>query len=385
MKVVNSLTGRPIKYPRFNSEGKPILLPHALQQACDAAEDQARLMAKTSTLFNGQMVNAIGSPSGAIGFDIPITTMTTIIKEKSEQKFYDMLGKTPSDYVPFKVGQGAWSDFLLTYLVQKFADNLETGIIDMGSPSGRLAEATSGVKAVPVQTYTWAKQITWNMAQMNAAAKAGNWDLVSSLEESRKQDWDLGVQRWTFFGGRGLNGTNGTTYGLLNQPASRGVITNTTLITQKISSMNTTQFATFIQGLIDTYMVNTNYTTAPTHFVIPQDDYNGMATPLSPTFPVISVGEYLEKAIKQIVPTFKAVLPSAYAMPAYNSVVFGGGGKHVYCMYNYDPRSLRMDVTVPYSTTVPNTLNGWQLQSVAFGQLTGLYPYLPQEMIYFTF
>jgi len=385
MKVVNSVTGRPIKYPRFNSEGKPVLLPRNIQLMCDAAEDHAKMMSKMAMPFNA-ITNAVGSPGGAVGMDIPITTMTTIIKEKSEQKFYDMLGKTPSDYVPIKVGQGAWSDFLLTYLVQKFADNLETGIIDMGSPTGRLAEATSGVKGLAVQTYTWAKSITWNMGQINAAARAGNWDLVSALEESRKMDWDLGVQRWTFFGGRGLNGTNGTTYGLLNQPASRGVVTNTTLITQKISSMNTTQFATFIQSLIDTYMQNTNYTTAPTHFVIPQDDFNGMATPLSPTFPVVSVGKYLEDAIKQIVPTFKAVIPSAYAMPQYNKTVLNvGTGLHVYALYNYDPRSLRMDVTVPYSTTVPNTLNGWQLQSVAFGQLTGLFPYLPQEIMYFVF
>ncbi|HVN67641.1 MAG TPA: major capsid family protein, partial [Candidatus Sulfotelmatobacter sp.] len=362
--LILSNTGKPIKYPLLNSEGKPILLDRRLQEQCDMIEASCLQKAKEFGL-----VNAIGS-GGAAGMDIPITTMTTIIKEKSEQKFYKLLGFSVSDFIPIKVGgEGAWSDYLLTYLVQQFMGNFETGIIDMGSPNVRLAEVSTGVKGVPVPTYLWAKSIGWTIPQVNAAARAGNWDLVSSLEEAIKTDFDLGVQRWAFLGGRGLNGTSGQAFGLLNQP---GITENTTLITQPISSMNTTQFQEFIQALPNLFLANNNYTQPFTHFVIPASDYFGMAAPLSPTFPVVSFGEYLEKALKAAVPGFQKVLPLAYSQADKNSDVFGGDGKNVYAAYNFDPKTLRMDVPVPYSFTVPNTINGFHMQSVSYGQLTGL-------------
>lgn len=377
--MILSKTGKPIKYPLFNSDGTAKLLTRREQEVCDLIEMRSMEKAKEYMLLN-----AVGS-SGPAGMDIPITTMTTIVKEKSLQKFYKLLGFDVSDFIPIKVGgEGAWSDYLLTYLVQQFSGRFETGIVDMGSPNVRLSEVSTGVKGVPIPTYLWAKAINWTIPQVNAAARAGNWDLVSSLEEAIKTDFDLGVQRWAFLGGSNLNGSNGTAYGLLNQP---GITTNTSLITQPISTMNPTQFQAFIQALPNLFAVNTNYTTMFTHFVIPASDYYGMGAPLSATFPFTSFGEYLEKALKQMIPGFKKVLPLWYADGSNpdNVATFGGSGVQVYAAYNFDPKSGRMDVPVPYSFTVPNTLNGFHLQSVSYGQLTGYKQYLPQELMYFTF
>lgn len=386
-EMILSNTGRPIKYPMLDNEGRPKLLPYNLQVACDMAEADALQKSKQNALWNSlnQFQNAVGS-GGSVGMDIPITTMTTIIKEKSEQKFYKLMGRSVSDYIPIKVGgEGAWSDYLLTYVVQQFAGNFEEGIIDMGSPSARLAEDWVGVKGVPVPTYVWAKKIGWNIAQLNAAAKAGNWDLVGSLEEAIKTDFDLGVQRWAFLGGRGLSGNNGVSFGLLNQPATDGITTNTTLITQPISAMNPSQFATFVQDLVGLYLINTNATQLFSHFVIPLTDFVALTTPISPTFPNVSMMTYLEDAFKKVNPNFKGILPLAYCDGPFNSDVFGGNGTQVYALYNFDPKSLRMDVPVPYSFTVPNTLDGWHLASVSYGQVTGLKTYHPQELMYFTF
>ena len=94
---------------------------------------------------------------------------------------------------------------------------------------------------------------------------------------------------------------------------------------------------------------------------------------------------YLEDAFKKVNPNFKGILPLAYCDGPFNSDVFGGNGTQVYALYNFDPKSLRMDVPVPYSFTVPNTMDGWHLASVSYGQVTGLKTYHPQELMYFTF
>jgi hypothetical protein len=42
-----------------------------------------------------------------------------------------------------------------------------------------------------------------------------------------------------------------------------------------------------------------------------------------------------------------------------------------------------MQLPVPYSTTVPNSLDNFQLQDVAYAQFTGVQALKPREIIYF--
>ena len=356
MKVMNAL-GKPLRHVITNDKGDPIILNAQIQRQCDFQENYFR---------------------NALGVDIPITTMTTITKKVTMQKFFTVPGG-PIAYLPMREGQGAWSDQLLTYVQMMIADNMETGWVDMGSSGPRLAEVNTGVQGVFAPTKVWAKQLTWTIAQVEAAAKAGNWNLIESLEKARKKNYDLGIQRLAFLGARGANGTTGNFFGLLNQPATL-VNVNTTLITGLINAMNTTAFQTFVAGLLQAYRVNNNYTAYPTHFIIPEDDYNGLQAPVSPTFANISFFNYLETAMKAGIPGFQKILPCAYAIPANNPA-----GKHIYTLLNYDEESLRMDVPVGYTTTVANSLNGFQLQNVGYCQVTGVVPYRPAEMLYFQF
>ena len=64
-----------------------------------------------------------------LGFEIDITTLTTISKKITEQKFYQI---PFADYLPVRVGEGAFSSNLVTYRSFNLADDFATGIINTG-------------------------------------------------------------------------------------------------------------------------------------------------------------------------------------------------------------------------------------------------------------
>lgn len=310
----------------------------------------------------------------ALGFEIDITTLTAISKRVVEQKFFTV---PPADYLPLRVGDGAWASEILTYRDFAIGADFETGIINTAANDSRLAETDAGVDSVRNPILNWAKQVSWALFDLKLAARSGNWDLVTAKERSRKKNWDLGIQRIAFLGS---SGTPTTCMGLLTQST---VTANTALITKPISTMTAAEFATFVQGIIQAYRLNSNYTAFPTHFIIPESDYNGLTTPVASGFPVISMLEYLTNVFRTATmnPNFK-ILPLAYANKAIN-VDVSGLNKNRYTLLNYDEDSLRMDIPVDYSNTLQNTINGFQFQNVGYGQFTGVLAYRPLEMLYF--
>jgi hypothetical protein len=311
----------------------------------------------------------------ALGYEVPITTLTTIVKKISEQKFFEV---APADYLPVVVGQGSWSSQLTTYRSFDMADQFETGVMNTGVNNSRMAVADAAVDALNINVYNWAKSIGWSIFDLEQAAKSGNWDIVSAKEESRKKNWDLGIQRVAFLGARGLNGASGTCLGLLNQS---GITINTTLITEPISAMDPTELKAFMAGLLEAYRANCNRTAWPTHFIIPESDYNGLASQASPTFPIKSTLELMEDALKLITrnSSFK-ILPLAYGDAAYN-----GLSKQCYAFLNYDEKSIRMDIPVDYTTTLANSLDNFNFQNAGYGQFTGVLAYRPLELMYFQY
>lgn len=338
-------------------EGKPIQLTDA--EASRALALQAQ--------FNREFRNSLG-------FDLPITTLTAISKSIVEQKFFEI---RPSEYMPVRVGENAWSDQILTYQSYDIAGDFEQGNINTGSSNSRLAEADAGVTGVYNPIIDWAKTINWSFADLRKAAKSGNWDLISEKERARKKNWDLGIQKIAFLGS--ANNTN--VMGLLNQTA---VNSNTALITEYLRTMDATEFASFVAGVLGAYRSNANFTAWPTHFVIPELDYNGLAT-LTPgtvgTYPVSKL-EYLKQAFREITRNKNfEILPCAYADQAQNASA--GINKNRYALYNYDEDSGRMDIPVDYTNTLQNTLNGYQFQNVGYGEYTGFLAYRPAEFLYF--
>jgi hypothetical protein len=313
----------------------------------------------------------------ALGYEVAITTLTTIIKRVSEQKFFQV---APADYLPVRVGEGTWSSNLLTYRSFDMADDFESGIINTGGQNSRLSTPDAGVDSLTIQVFNWAKAIGWSIFDIELAAKSGNWDLVSAKEKSRKKNWDLGIQRVAFLGANGQNGASGNCLGLLNQG---GITVNSSLIAKPISTMTYTELAALQQGIIQAYRANCNYTAFPSHFIIPESDYNGLVVQSSPQFPLKSMLQLLEEGFQVITGNKKfRILPLAYADVANSSGVLT---KQTYTLLNYDEESLRMDVPLDYTNTLANSIDNFNFQNVGYGQFTGVLAYRPLEMLYLSY
>lgn len=338
-----------------NSEGKELTLNALEQRVAD---------------YNQRIVNEL-----PLGFDVNITTLTTVIKRVTEQKFFTI---APADYLPLRVGEGAWSDQLTTYRSFQLGNNFADGILNSGADSSRLSSTDAGVDSVTVPVRNWAKSIGWSLFDLQQAAKSGNWDLVSAKEKARKKNWDLGIQSVAFLG---LPATG--SLGLLNQATSgpAPVTLNTTLIAQSLSSLDPADYSVFIAQLIQLFRQNCAYTAYPTHFIVPEDDFNGLAQPSSPQFPMISKLQLLLDACRIVTGNkdFK-ILPLAYSIVA-NSL--GILSHERYVLLNYDEESIRMDIPVDYTSTLANSVNNFTFQNVGYGQFTGVGLYRNLEIMYF--
>ncbi len=348
-----------------NSAGQPIILN-------DQEEWHARrLQRKLESEFGSgkEMRNSLG-------FELNITTLTAISKRICEQKFF----KIPfSDYLPVKVGEGAWHSNLVTYTSFAMGGEFEKGNLNLGVGDDRLAGASAAVSSLTQQIINWGKQINYNIMELKEAAVSGNWDLVTANEKARKTNWDLGLQQIAFLGST----YNTNVLGLLSQTT---VNSNTSAITTAISLMTDAQFQTLCSTILEAYRLNCNRTAMPTHFIVPESDYNGMVTPMNVNFGASgSKKEYLEKALASATgnPNFK-ILPCAYANEAVNNTYIGLN-KNRYTLLNHDEDSLVMNIPVDYTTTLQNTINGFQFQNVGYGQYTGVLAKRPLEMLYFDY
>lgn len=350
-----------LKQPTIlNSRGEPIVLTAQEQYHADFVQKQV----------NERFANALG-------YEIPITTLTTIMKKITEQKFFQI---APADYLPVRVGEGAWSSQLTTYRSFQMGGEFEQGIMDTGGDNSRMAQADAAVDALNIKVFNWAKAIGWSIFDLELAAKSGNWDLVTAKEKARKTNWDLGIQRVAFLGAKGNNASGGSCLGLLNQS---GVTINTTRITKAISSMSTAELKVFCAGVVEDYRSNCNRTAFPSHFIIPESDYNGLASQASPDFPIKSTLQLLEEMFQVITrnKNFK-ILPLAYGDAAYNAVEIN---KQCYVLLNYDEESVRMDIPVDYTNTLANSIDNFSFQNAGYGQFTGVLAYRPLEMLYYRY
>lgn len=353
-QVMNSL-GRPLQDIILGKDGKPIILTKQEQTMADMVQKKLRR-------------------ENALGAEINITTLTTIMKKVSEQKFFEI---APADFLPVRVGEGAWSSNLVTYRSFQTGGDFSEGVVNQSNNNGRMATAGAAVDSIPVVVKNWAKQISWTIMELNQASKSGNWDLVTSLEESRKTNWDLGIQAVAFLGLAG----DANVEGLLNMT---GITNNTTAVTKSLKSMSATELSTFMGVILDLYRTNCNRTAWPTHFIIPESDYLGLAIPSNADYPLKSKLEIMQDTLRVMTknPNFQ-ILPLAYGDTAYNTAA--GIAKQRYTLLNYDEKSLRMDIPVQYTSTLANSVDNFAFQNVGYGQFTGVKAYRPLETMYFSY
>lgn len=326
------------------------------------------LTAREQALANSLQKKLI---ENALGFEIPITTLTTISKKVSQQKFFEI---SPADYFPVRVGEGSWSSNIVTYRSFAFGDDFATGVINLGGNNARLAQADAGVDSLSRKVVNWGKTIGWTLPELEMAAKAGNWDLITAKESARKRNWDLGIQKVAFLGLAG----DPSVLGLYNQT---GVTVDTTTLPQSISSLSTVDLKAFCATILNVYRANANRSAWPTHFVIPESDFLGLAAPSSADFPLKSTLQVLEEtfAIMTKKPGFK-ILPNAYGDKAYSGQTY-----QQYVLLNYDEESVKMDIPVDYTNTLANSLDNFAFQNVGYGQFTGVQAIRPLEMYYLRF
>lgn len=331
----------------LNSEGKEILL-----------NQRESLIA-----------NNLTKAANALGYEIDITTLTTIMKKVTDQKFFEI---APADYLPVRVGEGAWSTSLTTYRSFTFGDDFETGLLNTGANNSRMATADAGVDSISIPVHNWAKQIGWSLFDLQFASKSGNWDLVTAKEKARKKNWDLGIQRIAFLG------VNSDTKGLLTQT---GIETNTTALAKSLKTMTAAELSTFLGVILSLYRTNCAHTAMPSHFIIPETDYLGLAIPSSADFPLKSKLEVMRETLAVMTGKgdFK-ILPCAYADFANSGSLLS---RQRYALYNYEEESLRMDIPVDYTNTLANSIDNFSFQNVGYGQFTGALAYRPKELMYF--
>jgi hypothetical protein len=322
---------------------------------------------------------AATGPENATGYQILIDTMTYIKQQESTQTYYELGGKKPSDFIPIAVGDGAWAGSILTRRVYQNAGDFEAGLVRQGSHNARETNSTVSMDSVTLDTFIWDDAVQYNLAEIEQALVASNWDIIAAKHEARHKKFQLGLQLIWFMGTK-----SGNMEGLLVNTQTN---INTSLITAPIYGLNAAGFASFVAGLINAYWVNTNKTTMPTHFIIPMSDYLGLQvlTPGSAgTFPVPML-TYLETAFKAATgnPNFQ-IVGNAYC-DADTSNSLRGINKYTYALYRYDPKSLRADLPVDYTTTQPNSIDNFNFQDVAYAQMTGVGFYKPLETLLFQY
>jgi hypothetical protein len=125
--------------------------------------------------------------TNSLGYEVQITTLTTIMKRITQQKFFEI---PPADYVPVRVGEGTWSTNLTTYRSFDVADAFETGIINTGGENSRLASADAGVDALNIKVFPWAKSIGWSIFDLEFAESLATGTL---LLKKRKRENETGT------------------------------------------------------------------------------------------------------------------------------------------------------------------------------------------------
>jgi hypothetical protein len=319
-----------------------------------------------------RLTNANGDIDPASsGYRYIIDTLSYIRSSVIDQVFYEV---SIGDYLPMDVGEAAWMEEIIQNVNFYQGGSFYEGDADIQADTGRLAQVGAGLDKVRMDVKTWAKATGWTIMELSKAAAANNWDVVEAKIKSLKKNWDLGIQETAFLGH-----PDGTLTGLLNDSE---VNINTTLITEPLSGMTGTEFQAFIAGLLGAYWTNSQSTRLPDTFVMPTDDYLGLASAASPDYPNISKLEYMLNAFRKMTANegFQ-ILPLAYAQDDFNDD--RGINKNRYALYRNDADTLKMAIPVDFTMLEADTTNKINWQQAAYGQYSGVLINRKREVLYF--
>jgi hypothetical protein len=299
--------------------------------------------------FSGlRLMNANGDiAASSLAYQYATDRLSYIRSKIVEQTFYDLV---PSDFFDVIPGEGAFSENIITNVSIKTAGGFRQGKIGVAGHNSKLAIADAAITPIYTHVANWALGVEYSIFDVNQAAFSGNWDIVEAKHRSRKKDWDLGIQEVAFLGD--LDDLDNFP-GLYTQPE---VNSDTDTINESISGMTADEFSAMVAAIVGSFLNNCNQTVFPNTFLIPQDDWAGLAAPVSTSYPMISKLAYLQQAFDAIVPKGKVTIrPCAYGMAAYNKAA--GVNKARYVLYRRDIDTLFMEIPVDFQTTQVGTLD----------------------------
>lgn len=322
------------------------------------------------TLNNSKILNNASNSGFATKQDI--NTLTEIKQDVVSQKFFEF---NPSDCIPVTVGFGAWADDILKYRSFITGDDFESGDIDLARNS-RLSQADVAVDAVKRIIKSWAKQIDYNIIELNQAIIRGNWNLISEREMSLKKGHDLGIQRIAFLGHK----TDARVEGLYNQSDADITVDAGVTIPTPVADLSDANFDLFKRSLIQTFFDNSNSTSMPDTFIMPSSDFLRLGgASATAAFPIKGRLELLLEAFKAVTGNENFQIKG---LP-YGSASVSGLSKDRYILYKRTSDVLEMDIPVPYTSLTAETSNNFQFDSVAYSRYTGVQVYRPKEFMYF--
>lgn len=312
--------------------------------------------------------DGVKSYHNALGGEQQTTTQTSILADVIQTKFYTL---DLTEFVPMVTGEGnPFTYNLMQWKTSITGDGFSAGYQNLGSNNTLKQSGDIEIEPINRKTQNWAKSANWNIMQEGTFSQATqNMDYVQQLVSARKEEYDLGIQQVVFLGDSRLTG-------LLNMV---GVNINTTTITKPLSTMTATEFNTVVARLVEDYRTNCNRTAYPNTFVMPESDYNGLVNQMSEAYPLRTKLDVLSTALKEVTrnPNFK-VIPCAYSDKAYNSL-----GKSRYALYNNDKKTLRMDIPLPFTVTLPNSRDNFNFESAAYSRFTGVDILRDKEVLYY--
>lgn len=303
------------------------------------------------------------------GFEQVITTITDIVAGVISQKFYRLLGLTPSDFVPIDVsGFGAYSSTIFQYKAVYVGSSFQSGLVAPSTGVGKNATADIVIDGISIKNNFWRMSYEISNEQLQMAERNREaFSIIEEKEKARKTVWDLGIQEVLF---KGLG--DGVTFGLLNQPLAT---VDTSLFPKALTKMNSAEVKKWATEVLPTFLANSDGTELFDTWVMPTNVYLGLGATVVDSFPVQTYRMAIEDALASVGREVK-LLHSIYNQDAGAN----GFGRHAF--YRYDTDSIRMYIPKTYTPHPLYPVNGLDSVSMAEGQFTGVQLLRDREFMY---
>ena len=119
-----------------------------------------------------------------IGYEKLITTQTEIVAGVIETKYYELLGQSLSDFVPFDVGRGAYSTNIFQYTSAYVGSPFEAGLVQPSTGLGINAKSTIAIDGITIKNNFWRMdyEVSHEVVEMGKV----NVQAFSIFEENEK-------------------------------------------------------------------------------------------------------------------------------------------------------------------------------------------------------